>query len=222
VEFLRPAIACVVHYFVFWALNKLMPPGVSLEQFIWAAFVVWFTLIQTYQGLQQPNRTNAPPFPGVSRMHMRLAICAWAVLANATFCYVSVFIMMIFGDNIGIPNIPLTALILLIAAAMGFGIGLLVEAICRVVPLLDPVFHLMPYIMFISAGIYFSTATEPPVMAAIFVYSPILHLIEYERYAFNPGYPVGFVSLTYPAFCAAALLVLGLTANRRFRYKTSE
>jgi capsular polysaccharide transport system permease protein len=219
VEFLRPAIACVAHYFVFWAVQKQMPPGISLEEYIWAAFLVWFPIIQTYGGLQQPNRTKAPPFLGVSPMHMRLAICAWAVILNATFCYISVSLMIIFGDNIGFPSVPLTALILLLAAMLGFGLGLFVEGICRAVPLVAPLFHLMPYFLFISAGIYYSAATAPPALARIFVFSPTLHLVEYERYAFDPGYPISLVSLSYPAACAASFLLLGLATNRRLRYK---
>jgi len=221
-EFLRPTITCIAHYFVFSAINKPMPAGISFEAFIWGGFTVWLTFIQIYMGLQILHWAKPPPFLGVSPMHMRLAICAWPVFVNLIFCYVSVAAMKIFGINIDFPNIPLTAFIFLLAAMMGLGLGLLVEGICRAAPIASPIFHLMPYILFMSAGIYFSIAIAPPVLQAIFVWSPVLQLVEYERYAFDPGYPINLVSLGYATICAAGMLFVGLALNRRLRYWPGE
>jgi capsular polysaccharide transport system permease protein len=221
VEILRPALACIIHYFVFWAVGKQMPAGVSLEQFIWPAFAVWLTIMRIYQGLQQPARSQAPRLLGASRMHMRLAMCTWAVIINALFFYASVTLMILFGDNVAIPDVPLTAFIMLLAAALGLGMGLIVEGVCRVMPLLEPVFHLLPYFMFLGSGIYYSLQTAPPAMGRIFTYSPIANLVEYERYAFNPGYPIARADLLYAVLCTAALLLLGLALNRRIRYKAA-
>ena len=97
------------------------------------------------------------------------------------------------------------------------GPGLFVEAACRLIPFLEPVFHLFPYLFFISTGIYFTAATEPPLMASIFLYNPVLHLIEYERYAFWPGYPIFPVSLAYPTILGFSMLAVSLALNRRLR-----
>jgi ABC-type polysaccharide/polyol phosphate export permease len=221
-EFFRPGIACIAHYYLFWAINKPMPPGMSLEQYIWAAFTVWLTFIRIYGDLQQPGRVKIPPFPGVTRMHARLAICVWMVIVNATFCYGSVLLMKIFGDQIAFPNIPLTAVVLLLAAILGLGVGMIVEGICRAVPLLEPFFHLTPYLLFISSGIYMTVAMAPPFMANLLLYFPNIHLCDYERYAFNPGYPIYLDSLSYAATCAIGILTLGLLINRRLRYTVGE
>jgi capsular polysaccharide transport system permease protein len=221
-EFLRPTVVCILHYVLFLVLNKTFPPGIKMEQVVWAAFTIWFTVSQIYMALLPHRRTaHTLRFPGVSAMHMRLALCAWPVILYATFCYGSVFVMIIFGDNIAVPNVPLTAFIMLLSAMLGFGWGLLGEGICRAVPALDPVFHVLPWLVFISCGIYFSIATTPQILASIFVYNPVLHLVEYERYAFEPGYPVTLVNLWYPAACAAGLLLVGLALNRRLRYKVA-
>jgi ABC-type polysaccharide/polyol phosphate export permease len=115
----------------------------------------------------------------------------------------------------------LTAYLVLLTAMIGLGFGLLSEAICRVVPILQPFFHLFPWLIFLSSGIYFSIVNVPEQLAIVDVYNPVLHLVEYERYAFDPGYPIGLVSLWYPAACAAGLLLLGLAMNRHFRYKVA-
>jgi ABC-type polysaccharide/polyol phosphate export permease len=217
-DFLRPAVVCIFHYFTFWAMNKKMPPGVSLEQFIWGAFLVWFTFSQIYFTLERARSRGTPRFPGVTAMHMRLAICAWSLTANVIFAYVSVLLMMVFGDNIALPDVPLTAFILLLTAMLGLGFGMLSEAICRVVPFLELFFHLFPWLIFLSSGIYFSIVNAPRQLAVVDLYNPVLHLVEYERYAFAPGYPITLVSLWYPAACATGVLLVGLALNRRLRY----
>lgn len=218
-EFLRPSVICVAHYFVFWAIGKQMPAGIAIEQFVWAAFTVWLTFNQIYTGLQLPLWAKAPPIPGATTMHARVALAVWATMSNITFCYISIFLMILFGDDIAIPNLPLTVVILLLAATLGFGLGLFVEAVCRQIPALYPIFHLLPYFLFITTGVYYSVATTPPAITPIFLYAPLLHLIEYERYAFESGYPTALVSLSYPAVCAACCLLIGLAVSRRVRHK---
>jgi ABC-type polysaccharide/polyol phosphate export permease len=217
-EFVRPAVVCILHYFTFWAINKKMPPGVSLEQFIWAAFLVWFAFSQIYFNLERTRSSGSANFPGVSAMHLRLAICAWSLTVNAVFTCVSVLLMMVFGDNIAFPDVPLTAFVLLLTAMLGLGLGMLSEAVCRVVPFLELFFHLFPWLIFLSSGIYFSVVNVPRQLAVVDLYNPVLHLVEYERYAFDSGYPITLVSLWYPTACATGFLLLGLALNRRLRY----
>jgi capsular polysaccharide transport system permease protein len=187
-----------------------------MEEFIWAGFMVWFVFSQICFGLQwrPPPR---PPFPGVTVMHMRLAMCAWPLIANGLFCYVSVFIMFIFGDDIRVPDVPLTCFVLLLAAMLGFGWGLFSEGICRAAPILGPLFHFIPWLVFLSSGIYFSVTSVPIQMATVDVYNPMLHLLEFERKAFDRSYPVSLLSLSYPATCAVVILFAGLIVNRYFR-----
>jgi len=217
-EFFLPTLSCVAHYVIFWATKKQMPPGTSLEQFIWAAFAVWLTFSHIYHTLEKQVISKAPPIPGITTMHVRLAHCVWNVTSKALFLYVSVGLMMLFGDDIRLPNIPLTALILMLAAILGFGLGLTIDGICRIVPAFEPVFHVLSYVLFITTGIYFSAVNMPAVFTKIFLYNPLLHLVEYERHAFNAGYPINFVSLSYPVAVGAGLLLLGLLLNRHLRY----
>jgi ABC-type polysaccharide/polyol phosphate export permease len=194
-----------------------MPGMIPVESFVWAAFTVWFT----FGGIWQPvksTRTMPPvPYPGVSAMHHRIALAVWPLVLNATFCYVSVALMIIFGDNVSLPNIPLTALILVITAALSLGLGLVIGALCQAVPLIEPVAHILPYIMLLGSGLYFSITDIPRFMQEIMIWSPVLHLVEYERHAFDSGYPIGLVSLWYPTFWAAGLLIVGLAMTKRFR-----
>jgi capsular polysaccharide transport system permease protein len=217
-EFFRPLLSCVAHYFLFWAVNKPMPPGMKLEQFVWAPFIVWLTFNQTYRTVEILHASKPPPLPGVTAMHMRFAHAAWHIVSKGAFCYGSIAIMLLFGDAIPVPNIPLTIYILFVSATLGLGLGMIVEGASRVMPMMEPVFHVLSYVLFLSCGIYFSFAMSPIVVQHVLYWSPLLHLVEYERLAFYPGYPVHLLSLSYPTGWAIGLLLVGLLVNRRLRY----
>jgi capsular polysaccharide transport system permease protein len=199
-------------------MGRQFAAGISIEAFVWAGFTVWLLYSQVMSGARQWRSARPPPFPGVTAMHMRLANAAWSVIEYAVFLYLSVFVLIIFGDNIGFPDVVLTMSILLLAAMLGLGFGLLLGGLSRVVPAVDPLMHMFAFLVFLSSGLYYSSATAPLMMIKIFLFNPMLHLIEYERYAFDPGYPVYLVSLWYPTVFAAGLLVFGLVVTRRLRY----
>lgn len=219
-ELIKPTFFCVLHYYVFWALGRQFAAGISIEEFVWAGFTVWLLYSQVMVGARVWRASRPLPFPGVTAMHMRIANVVWVVVVYAVFLYVSVGLLILFGDgnDVSFPNVMLTALIILLAAMLGLGFGLLLAGLSRVLPVLDPFLHLLGFLVFLSSGLYYSSATTPPALAAIFLYNPMLHLIEYERYAFDPGYPIYLVSLWYPAVFATGLLLFGLVVTRRLRY----
>jgi ABC-type polysaccharide/polyol phosphate export permease len=45
-------------------------------------------------------------------------------------------------------------------------------------------------------------------------FNPLLHLVEYERYAFDPGYPIALVNLGYPTVFAMSLIMLALMGRK--------
>jgi capsular polysaccharide transport system permease protein len=179
--------------------------------------MIWFIFSTITAVLHSARVGMKVPFPGVSTMHVRIALCIWPVIIFTCFTYISVAMMKIFGDNIDLPNVPLSALLILLTAAIGFGWGLLIEGVGRMFPLVEPVTHFIPWLLFLSSGIYFSTATLPPEVLMVDLYNPVLHLLEFERSAFDPGYPIALVNLTYPTFCAGVFVLLGLTLNRYIR-----
>jgi capsular polysaccharide transport system permease protein len=216
-EFLRPTLVCVLHYVVFLATGRPMAANIRLEQFIWGGFTIWLIFSTIAAMLHSARVGMKPPFPGATTMHMRMALAIWPVIVFTSFTYISVGLMIVFGDGIKFPDIPLTALLIFLTLAIAFGWGLLIEGIGRLVPLIAPITHFIPWLLFLSSGIYFSTATIPPQILAVDLFNPVLHLVEFERYAFDPGYPVYMVNLTYPALCAAILPLLGLALNRHIR-----
>ena len=107
-------------------------------------------------------------------------------------------------------NVPETCVVFAMAGMSGFGLGLGLERLSRRMAVVKTVEKLLTWGLFITSGLYFSLATTPVLVARWFVYNPILHLVEYQRHAFDPGYPVALLDLRYPAVISVALLMTGL------------
>ena len=218
-EFFRIIVIVYAHYWYFYLRRKPIPAHIPLELFVIAGFSVWYATSYAINGAMHGGvwPGGAVSFPGVTRMHLRVAKAAWATTTNLVFCFGSVLLLNLLGDDLRLPNILMTLPIFCMAGISGFGWGLLMDGLGRFWPVLQPVAKISKWAIFITCGIYFSLATAPPLLAEGFWYNPILHLVEWQRYAFDPGYPVRMVSIVYPSAMAAGLLLLGLMVNRCLR-----
>ena len=218
-EFFRTVIVVTAHYYYFYIRNKQMPAGVPIEIFVIAGFSVWYSASYAMTAAMHGSESGGGiRIPGVTRIHLKVAKSIWAVLVNLVFCLASVLFLNLHGDDLPMPAIPLTFLIFFLAGVVGFAWGLLLDGLGRIWPIIQPVGKVSRWLLFVTCGIYFSLALAPPILGEIFWYNPVLHLVEYERYAFDPGYPVAMVTLLYPAACAAGLLFFALMISRCMRH----
>ncbi len=214
-EFLQPVVVCTVHYWYFSLAGRNVPNNVYLV-FVIGGFTIWFCFVAAYMGtLQRSGGTSGvTKIPGVTEMHVCLARTIWAFLLFFVFAYLVSYPAEWLGAPIMPPNLPLTAATYGLAAALGFAFGLVTNAIEDILPALGPFLKLFRWALFITSGIYDSLSTIGRTFLPVVWYNPLIHLAEYERHAFDPGYPVFFADLWYPVYVLAGLLFFGLAANR--------
>jgi capsular polysaccharide transport system permease protein len=121
---------------------------------------------------------------------------------------------MLLGAPIEPPDLATTVQIYGLAALLGFSFALVTNAIADVLPALAPFLKLFRWALFITSGIYNSLSTMSKLEAGFVWYNPLIHLAEYQRNAFDPGYPVFYPRLWYPELVLVGLLFFGLTAER--------
>jgi len=223
VEFLRPVVVCLVHYFYF-TLTRRTVPAHQYAIFTIGGFSIYFAFVTaflgTFDGGKWPN--GATLIPGVTRMHLRVARVAWAFLLYVGFAFAVVFPLKLLGQDVMIPNIPLTIADFGMAAGLGFGYGLITSGIGTMIPALVPILKVTQWAVFITSGVYDSLVTMPYVMAIFIWYNPLIHLAEFQRNAYYPGYPTYLVSLTYPLCWAIGLILTGLLMNRALCNRKSQ
>lgn len=218
-EVLRPIAVVLAHWALFALLHKPMPGEIPIPIFVLAGFSVWFAFNYSATGAANGARfpAGATLLPGVTAMHLRLARAAWPLLVNLVFCIAAVLPLRLLGITLPLPALPQTGLIFAIAGTLGVGFGLLAERLGAISPFARPIEKLITWALFVTAGLYFVVYRTLPALAAVLLWNPLLHLVEYERQAFDPGYPLALVNLGYPTVLAALLLLLGLAACRSIR-----
>lgn len=214
-ELLRPVVICLVHY-LYFTLTERPVPGHQYAIFTIGGFSIYFAFAAAYYGTfdggKWPN--GATMFPGVSRMHLRVARVVWAFAIHAAFAFAVVVPLSLLGQDIYFPKVPLTLADFAMATGLGFGYGLITSGIGVLFPALVPFLKVTQWAVFITSGVYDSLVTMPRLMAAVIWYNPLIHLAEFQRYAYYSGYPTYMVSLTYPLFWAIGLTLVGLLMNR--------
>lgn len=219
-ELVRPTIIVIAHYWLFYLLRKPMPANIPIADYVIAGFSTWFTFNAAWMAAHTETKWpgGATLFPGVTDIHLRVARASWSFMLNLVFCLCALLPLDLFhGTELSVPDVSKTWLVLGIAAGMGFGLGLVLERITLVVPAMKTIEKLLNWALFVTSGLYFSLADIPPLAADWFWYNPLIHLIESERNAFDPGYNVLFIDLRYPAVVMACLLLTGVFAHAGLR-----
>ena len=214
-EFLQPVVICTAHC-NFFELTSRPVPGNQYVIFTLGGFTIWFCFIGCYRQTLKIAARGAGVLatPGVTAMHLCLSTAIWSFFVYFTFDNLVAYPCHLLGLEIRPPDIGLTAITFGISAAMGFGFGLCVWSLAEVIPALGPFIKLFKWAIFVTSGIYDSLVTMSPVIAPYIWYNPLIHLAEYQRMAFYPGYPVYLVSLWYPFYWAVGLVTVGLFTNR--------
>jgi capsular polysaccharide transport system permease protein len=220
VGFVQPVVVIIAHYYLFEALKKPMPGDAPIEIFVIGGFTIWFTFSYTVYGLVLSKKGAAGvPIPGVTRMHLRLAGALWQMMSSLVLCLGIAIPMRLIGDPIPFPSVPITVCLFFIAGSLAFGFGLLLESLGHLFPALTPLKKTLIWALFITSGTYFSISEVALPLAQVFWYNPMMHLLEWQRHAFDPGYPVALVTLWYPVGCALGLLFTALVLNRCLRHR---
>ncbi len=216
-ELLRPIIVVGAHYYLFVLTRKPMPANLPILTFVIAGFPIWFAFneclnVGIYGG---QYAGQALLLPRVTAFHIKFSKATWAVLLNFTFCICASWPMVFFfGQDLPEPNLALSAYIFIMAGAMGLGLGLLSEQLSKRWPIIDIFTKLLGWALFVTSGQYFSLMTSERSWGEIVRFNPLLHLVEYERYAFDPGYPIALVNLGYPTVFAMSLIMLALMGRK--------
>lgn len=214
-ELMRPTAIVVAHDILFWILRRPMPGNVPIVVFVLGGFSVWFAFNAAEQGAATGAKHASAVVVSkvVSEMHLRFAKALWPFLVNLAFCLVAVVPLNVYGFQLPIPNLIETFSIFCVTGILGFGFGMLFEQLNRIWPAAKIAEKLFIWAIFVSMGLYFSVGhMRPPILARVMLYNPLLHLVECERHAFDPAYPISQVNLIYPATFALSLLFLSLAA----------
>jgi capsular polysaccharide transport system permease protein len=103
--------------------------------------------------------------------------------------------------------------IVLMFITTGIGIGLLSAVVNKFIPGTDTFIRLTAFPLYITSGVLIPIHHFPPLVIKILLWNPLLHIVEYSRWAYFPTYnPLMGINLVYPSLWMFGLLFVGVMA----------
>ena len=92
IDLIMPSVIISVHYFVFIALNRVMPAGIPVELFVLAGFTTWFVFRNTSARVVRGEAQHGTILmPGVTSLHLLIAGGLWECAAMTFMLYGGLF-----------------------------------------------------------------------------------------------------------------------------------
>jgi capsular polysaccharide transport system permease protein len=128
-----------------------------------------------------------------------------------TSCFLIVCVgVWVFLDEIIMADLGIFFFTILLAALLGFSIGLLFMVFGYIYPGLKVVAQWVPRVLWFLSGIAFRYWQLPPWTKPFFVWNPLVHIIELNRKSLSDDYFTPDANLAYPIVFSLLLLTLSL------------
>lgn len=196
-----------------------MPPlGDSYEVF----FVIGIIPARKFRGIAQNvaqtlRSGKSARLPGLMRLDLCYASVILDTVTGAVVLLIALSILQIIGFN-AIPGDMMHFLIAFFAIGFfGLAFGLMAGLLLSLMPGLQHFIGLFFMVMFLSSGFAFLVDRMPASTREIVLWNPLVHLLEWLRMGFYPGYICRSMDLNYVFIITICCLVLGLAGERLFR-----
>ncbi|MCI4661844.1 MAG: ABC transporter permease [Neomegalonema sp.] len=207
---------------LFSLIGRHAPLGDDIMLFLLSGLIP-FSVFQTASskaGMSVQATARANRNPMVTTTGKALATTLETLVV---YCIIGVILLAYVGwsgSEYAFPYAPqLCAGAMLIAAAIGFGIGLLNAVIDYFISGWAAIYSMATRGMFLLSGVFFLPETLPPTYRDMLAWNPLLHVIAYFRSGLYPTYPEAVLDPLYMSIWAFALVFLGLWTERLLRRK---
>jgi len=213
----EPVAHLLVPIFIFGFIRQRMVPGIEYPVFLVYGFMPF--LLFKAVCLQIMDGTAA----GQGLLSYRQVLLMDVFIAKAlAHCVIQAVVFAIVLTGLGMLGyhvLPLRPVelggVLLLAAVLGFGLGLLFAAIASMIPDARAAIRVLFMPLYFMSGILFPVTRFPDEWVRWMAINPVLHLVEWTRVAGVERYePMRYLSLEYPLGLALAATAIGLMLYR--------
>jgi capsular polysaccharide transport system permease protein len=113
-------------------------------------------------------------------------------------------------DQVYMSNLGLFFFSIILAACIGFSIGLIFMVLSHLMPGFKQTALWIPRILWFLSGVPFRYWIFPPWTRIFFVWNPLMHIIELNRKSMSDDYFTPDASMEYAVICTIALLTISL------------
>lgn len=222
---LEPVGAIAILSVAFSLLLRAPSLGTNFAMFYATGYLPFALYLVLATTISQAIRFSRPllAYPSVTYMDAILARLVLNLLTQVTVFYVIITGLHLVFDLRTILDFPTIALSLLMAATMGFGVGVMNCFMMSILPVWENIWLIVNRPLFILSAVLFIYEDLPAFAANWLWYNPLVHMTGVMRTGFYPTYEATYVSLPYYFGIALVLTALGLVLLGRYhRYILNE
>ncbi|TCO80322.1 capsular polysaccharide transport system permease protein [Plasticicumulans lactativorans] len=220
----EPLLQIGVLLLMFTALGRRSPVSGELWLFFVTGIVPWLMFRNLAARVMNAVSGNLAllGYPQVTPLDLMLARI---VLEAATMVLVLVVLLLGLAatGRVALPSRPLEVLAALTTLMfLGGGFGMLNAAIAAYLPAYAKVFSAVMRPLYFFSGVFYTAANLPQPARDWLLWNPLLHLIEWLRSGFFPGFDTQHLDRAYVLAWTLVLCFLGLAAERVSRRKAMQ
>jgi capsular polysaccharide transport system permease protein len=202
-------------------VKRFMPVGPDYTLFIAAGVLPYILCLYPARMMMFCLHVNQPLllFPIVKPIDV---IFARAILETiVAFAVVAVFLVSLYAIDVRIEPLDAVQATEAVLSAIFFGIsyGFFSAVIYKMTRAWIAFLLVSIAFMFATSGAYFVPSELPPELRNIIWFNPLMHSVEWLRYAYCEGYGEGLLSREYLLGFSSVLFLAGLVMERAFRGK---
>ncbi len=161
-------------------------------------------------------------FPAVKMTDILLGRALLEILAAFITAALMFAIVLSIGDN-PFPVHPIEAVYAFLASLfLAVGVGVLCGVIVLIAPFFMNIYQLSLIVLYLASGTIFIASSLPEELSYILSWNPLLHCVEWSRYAYFEGYNDRLLDRGYLLSFGLTALCVGLGLERLLRGKMLE
>lgn len=217
-------VAMMLVFYAIWSIRGRQVEGMPLHLFLITGFLPFFMFQHALTGAQQALKAGRPllAFPRVKPLDLIVAraVFDFCVLTLVLACLVLLIHFVDGPVRIREPFLVMAMIVLM--AAMGFGLGCSLAAIGSYYPVVNRIVPIaIGRPLFFTSGLFFTADMMPESVRGIMLFNPLMHAIELIRTHFFVTFQSTGAYFLYPFAFGLVMLAIGLmflSAMRRHLY----
>lgn len=214
---LEPIGAIAVLSFAFSVAFQNPALGSSFPLFYATGYLpfMFYNSIQNAVGATLRENIQLLFYPRVTYMDALISRFILTTITQFLVAFI-VFAGIILLSNVN-QRLDMTAIVLslVVAAVLGFGMGVLNCVIIHLMPSWRQIWSIITRPLFLISCIFYIFDSLPIWVQSILWYNPLVHIIGLTRTGFYSVYEGGYIVLSYPLVVGGVTLFLGLALLRR-------
>jgi capsular polysaccharide transport system permease protein len=216
---IEPIIHIAGFYLVFHYTLRMVPLGHSLAIFLATGMATYFgfnnILNRTRGGFGSNEALLAYPLVTVMDVFLARALLEFATWVLVTFIILGTLIF------VGLDPLPRSALMMLTAMILlfgiGFGLGVILGIIAQFFPSIESIMSLPFKLLYFTSGVFFLPDSLPPAIRDTLEWNPVLQGITLFRMGYYANYDSHLLRIEYLVVWSAVCVLLAFVTERLTR-----